>query len=120
MQDNSARDALNTFLARARATCCSRTRTRRCSPQQKGGQAEYFNIPKATIRIDNPSRVTTSGKNKPAAKAFVKFLYTPTAQKLFAAQRLPAGREERRARATSFPVRPQLFTVELRSAAGRR
>jgi len=78
---------------------------------QRGGQPVYFNIPKATIRIDNPIAVTTNSKNKSTAQAFVKYLYSPAGQKLFA----QSGYRPVLKVATkgySFPVRPEQFTVD--------
>src|SRR5439155_718685 len=50
---------------------------------QKKSQPLDYVIPKATIMIENPIAVTTSSKNKPAARAFVKFLRTIKAQLMF-------------------------------------
>ncbi|MFL5945868.1 MAG: sulfate ABC transporter substrate-binding protein, partial [Gaiellaceae bacterium] len=109
VQDKSARDALNTFLAGKGDALL--TYENEALLAQRSGQAVYFNIPKATIRIDNPLAVTTNSKNPTAAKAFANFLYTPTAQHLFA----QSGYRPVLSSATkgfNFPVRPQLFTVD--------
>ena len=68
-------------------------------------------IPKATLRIENPVAVTTAGRSKPEARAFVNYLWTAKAQRIFAEN----GYRPVLASATrgfSFPVRPQLFTIE--------
>jgi sulfate/thiosulfate-binding protein len=109
VQDKSARDALNTFLAGKGDALL--TYENEALLAQRSGQPVYFNIPKATIRIDNPLAVTTNSKNKQAAQAFVKYLYTPAGQKLFA----QSGYRPVLKVATkgySFPVRPQQFTVD--------
>ena len=109
VQDKSARDALNTFLNGKGDALL--TYENEALLAQRSGQPVYFNIPKATIRIDNPLAVTTSGAKKPEAQAFAKFLYTQQAQKLFAA----SGYRPVLKVATkgySFPVRPQQFTVD--------
>lgn len=109
VQDKSARDALNTFLAGKGDALL--TYENEALLAQHSGQPVYFNIPKATIRIDNPIAVTANSKNKDAAQAFVKYLYTPAAQKLFA----QSGYRPVVTSATkgfSFPVRPKLFTVD--------
>ena len=41
-------------------------------------------IPAQTILIQNPAAVTVKSTNPAAAKAFLDFVYTPTAQKIFA------------------------------------
>ncbi len=107
VQDKSARDALNTFLAGKGDALL--TYENEALLAQHSGQPVYFNIPKATIRIDNPIAVTS--KSKPEAQAFLKYLYTPAAQKLFA----QSGYRPVMKVATkgySFPVRPQQFTVD--------
>jgi sulfate transport system substrate-binding protein len=109
VQDKSARDALNTFLAGKGDVLL--TYENEALLAQRSGQQVYFNIPKATIRIDNPLAATSNSKNKEAANAFVKYLYTPAAQKLFA----QSGYRPVVKTATkgySFPVRPQQFTID--------
>ena len=109
VQDKSARDALNTFLGGKGDALL--TYENEALLAQRSGQPVFFNIPKATIRIDNPLAVTTNSKNKEAANAFVKYLYSAAGQKLFA----QSGYRPVVKTATkgySFPVRPQQFTVD--------
>jgi len=50
-------------------------------------------------------------KNAAATKAFVKYLYTPAAQRLFAKTGYrPVNRSV--IKEFSFPVRPQMFTID--------
>jgi len=49
---------------------------------KKGVHTEYV-LPKQTILIENPVALTTSGLKHTEAKAFLKFLRSPKAQKLF-------------------------------------
>ena len=109
VQDKSARDALNTFLNGKGDALL--TYENEALLAQHNGQKAYFNIPKATIRIDNPVASLSTSKNKTEAQNFVKFLYTPTAQKLFAQSGyrpvLPTA-----TKGYSFPVRPKLFTID--------
>src|SRR5436309_855638 len=51
---------------------------------QKKGQSVQFVIPKATILIENPIAVTSTSSHKPEAHAFVNFLRTKQAQRIFA------------------------------------
>jgi ABC-type sulfate transport system substrate-binding protein len=78
---------------------------------QKKGQPVQFVIPKATILIENPIAVTSGSKHKGEANAFLKFLRTVPAQKIFAQNGyrpvVPAA-----AHGFNFPVRPQLFTIK--------
>ena len=68
-------------------------------------------IPKATILIENPIAVTSTSKHPTEAKAFVRFLRTPAAQKIFA-QNGYRPVVASAARGFNFPVRPQLFTIK--------
>jgi sulfate/thiosulfate-binding protein len=49
---------------------------------KKGVHTEYV-LPKQTLLIENPIALTKDGLKHKEAKAFLKFLYTPKAQKLF-------------------------------------
>jgi sulfate/thiosulfate-binding protein len=49
---------------------------------KKGVHTEYV-LPKQTILIENPVALTKSGVKHSEAKAFLKFLWSPKAQKLF-------------------------------------
>jgi sulfate transport system substrate-binding protein len=53
---------------------------------QQAGQPIEFVTPAKTILIENPVAVTTRAKNNAAAGAFVRFLYTDAAQKIFASK----------------------------------
>ena len=59
--------------------------------QKKGQPIEYI-VPDATILIENPIAVDDRAAHPREAKAFVKCLRTPEAQKIFARERLPPGR----------------------------
>ena len=109
VQDKSARDALNTFLGGKGDALL--TYENEALLAQRSGQEVYFNIPKATIRIDNPLAITSTSKNKTAAQAFVNFLYTPAAQHLFAQSGYrPVVTSANKG--FKFPVRPWQFTVD--------
>jgi sulfate transport system substrate-binding protein len=49
---------------------------------KKGVHTEYI-VPKQTILIENPVALTKSGLKHPEAKAFLKFLWSSKAQKLY-------------------------------------
>jgi len=108
VQDKSARDALNTFLSGKGDVLLTYENEAKLALAK--GQAAYYVIPKATIRIENPVAVLKNSKNKAAAQAFVKFLYTPAAQKLFAESGYrPVNLKV--IKSFNFPVRPWLFTI---------
>jgi sulfate/thiosulfate-binding protein len=78
---------------------------------QKKGQSVQFVIPKATILIENPIAVTSRSKSKAKARAFLNFLRTQPAQRIFA-QNGYRPVVKGAARGLSFPDRPQLFTIK--------
>ena len=106
MQDKSARESLQTFAA-GKGDVLIAYENEAITAQQAGQPLEYV-IPDQTILIENPIAVT---KDAPAqAKAFVDFLRTPEAQKVFAEKGyrsiLPDVLDEER-----YPPPPTLFTI---------
>src|SRR5436309_9060433 len=81
-QPSSAREALQTFLAGKGDVLLSYENEAILAKNK--GQSVNWVAPKATILIENPVAVTSTTKHATEAKAFVKFLYTPQAQSLFA------------------------------------
>ena len=81
-QPSSAREALQTFLAGKGDVLLSYENEAILAKNK--GQSVNWVAPKATILIENPIAVTSKTKHAKEAKAFVKFLYTPQAQSLFA------------------------------------
>src|SRR5215212_121498 len=106
VQDKSAREALNTFLA-GKGDVLLTYENEAILARQKN-QPVQFVIPKATILIENPLAVTKGAS--PAAKAFHDFLYTPAAQRIFA-QTGYRPVVQTVAREFKFPPRPDLFTI---------
>jgi sulfate/thiosulfate transport system substrate-binding protein len=108
-QDKSAREALQTFLA-GRGDVLLAYENEAIFANSKGQDVPYV-IPKATIRIENPIAILKTSKNKAAAGAFLNFLRTPNAQKIY-------GENGYRPvlvsalRSFKFPVRPWLFTIK--------
>jgi sulfate/thiosulfate transport system substrate-binding protein len=108
-QDKSAREALQTFLA-GRGDVMLAYENEAIFANSKGQDVPYI-IPKATIRIENPIAIVKTSKNKGKAGAFLAFLRTPKAQKIF-------GENGYRPVVPSvlkhfkFPVRPWLFTIK--------
>jgi sulfate/thiosulfate transport system substrate-binding protein len=108
-QPSSAREGLTTFLAGRGDVFLAYENEAIFA--QKHGQNVQFVIPKATILIENPIAVTSNSSHKPQASAFVKFLYTTAAQKIYAEN----GYRPVVAAASkgfNFPSRPQLFTIK--------
>ena len=108
-QPASAREALQTFLA-GRGDVFLAYENEALFAQQHG-QSVQFVIPKATILIENPIAVTTTSKNKAKARAFINFLRTKPAQRLFAQNGYrPVIKGV--TQGLNFPNRPQLFTIK--------
>jgi sulfate/thiosulfate transport system substrate-binding protein len=107
-QPTSAREGLQTFLA-GRGDVFLAYENEALFAKQKG-QPVQFVIPKATILIENPIAVPSTSKHKTEANAFLKFLRTPAAQKIFA-QNGYRPVVSAAARGFNFPSRPQLFTI---------
>jgi sulfate transport system substrate-binding protein len=106
VQDKSARDALNTFLSGKGDVLLTYENEAILAQQKK--QPVQFVIPKATILIENPIAVTKDAST--SAKAFYDFLFTPSAQRLFAQTGYrPVLKGV--AKEFKFPARPGLFTI---------
>jgi sulfate/thiosulfate transport system substrate-binding protein len=108
-QPASAREGLQTFLAGRGDVFLAYENEAIFA--QKHGQPVQFVIPKATILIENPIAVTSSSQHKQQAQAFVSFLRTKPAQRIFAEngyRPIVKGVTQ----GLNFPVRPQLFTIK--------
>ena len=108
-QPSSAREGLQTFLAGRGDVFLAYENEAIFA--QKHGQPVRFLIPKATILIENPIAVTSISQHKQQAQAFVNFLHTKPAQRIFAENGYrPVIKGV--TQGLSFPVRPQLFTIK--------
>jgi sulfate/thiosulfate-binding protein len=108
-QDKSAREALQTFLT-GRGDVMLAYENEAIFADKRGQDVPYV-IPKATIRIENPIAVTRNTRNAKASRAFVNFLRTQKAQRIFAENGYRPVLTSA-LRGFSFPVRPQLFTIK--------
>ena len=105
----SAREGLQTFLAGRGDVFLAYENEAIFA--QKHGQPVQFVTPKATILIENPIAVTSTSQHKQQAKAFIRFLRTKPAQRIFAEngyRPLIKGVTQ----GLNFPNRPQLFTIK--------
>jgi sulfate/thiosulfate transport system substrate-binding protein len=108
-QPASAREGLQTFLAGRGDVFLAYENEAIFA--QKHGQPVQFVIPKATILIENPIAVTSGSQHKQQARAFVSFLRSKPAQRIFAEngyRPIVKGVTQ----GLNFPVRPQLFTIK--------
>jgi sulfate/thiosulfate transport system substrate-binding protein len=82
--DKSARESLQTFSS-GKGDVLLGYENEAILAQQKGEDLDYI-VPDQTILIENPLAAASEAKDPKLAKAFVDFLYTPTAQKIFASK----------------------------------
>jgi sulfate transport system substrate-binding protein len=110
-QDTSGRNALQTFLSGRGDVLLTYENEAILAQQQH--KPVYYLIPKATLQIENPLAVIKSSRNKSAANAFYKFLYTAKAQTIFAETGYrPVVQSVGAKYRKQFPPRPQLFTIK--------
>ena len=106
VQDKSAREALQTFVG-GKGDVLISYENEAITAQQKSQDVEYV-IPPQTILIENPVAATTKSPAK--AQAFVDYLWTPAAQKVFVAKGyrsvLPALNDPK-----EYPKPQGLFTI---------
>ena len=104
--DKSAREALQTFSA-GKGDVLIAYENEAITAQQKGEQLDYV-VPDQTILIENPIAVSESGGA--AARAFVAYLRSPAAQRVFAEKGYRSIRDELVDEST-YPTPPGLFTI---------
>src|SRR5918999_259853 len=109
VQDKSAREALQTFVG-GKGDVMLAYENEAIFAQQAGQPIEYV-VPDQTILIENPVAVTSTSSDPQAAKAFVDFLYTPEAQRIFAEEGYRPVLEDVLAE-FDFPAPPNLFTID--------
>jgi sulfate/thiosulfate-binding protein len=79
--DKSARESLQTFSS-GKGDVLLGYENEAILAQQEGEELDYI-VPDQTILIENPIATTGESENPQTAKAFVDFLYTREAQKIF-------------------------------------
>ena len=84
VQDKSARESLQTFTG-GKGDVLIAYENEAIGAQQKGQELD-FNIPDQTILIENPAAVMKRSAHAKQAKAFLDYLFTPAAQKVYASK----------------------------------
>jgi sulfate transport system substrate-binding protein len=107
VQDKSARESLQTFATGKGDVLIAYENEARLA-QAKGQDLEYV-VPDETILIENPVAVTKDAS--PASAAFVAFLRTPEAQRVFGEQGYRPVLEDVAAE-FDYPQPPTLFTID--------
>jgi sulfate transport system substrate-binding protein len=110
-QDRSARESLQTF-ASGKGDVLLAYENEALFARSKG-QHLQFRIPRSTILIENPIAVTKRSEHKPEANAFLRYLRTPDAQRVFAENGYrPVNKAVAEQFRSRFPARPGIFTIE--------
>jgi sulfate transport system substrate-binding protein len=109
VQDDSGRKSLQTFTGGKGDAIISYENEAIFAQQHN--QALDYTVPDSTILIENPIAVTKNSAHPAEAQAFLKFLYTQQAQKIYVdngyrpvVQGVPG--------ADKFPTPPGLFTIK--------
>jgi sulfate/thiosulfate-binding protein len=109
VQDKSAREALQTF-AGGKGDVLISYENEAITAQKAGIDLDYV-IPDQTILIQNPAAVTKDSKTPEKAKAFLDWLITPEAQKIYASKGyrsvLPELVDKR-----TYPTPKKLFKID--------
>lgn len=82
VQDKSARESLQTFIG-GKSDVMLAYENEVVTARQKGEKLDYV-IPEQTILIENPVAVAKDSKSPEQARAFVEYLRSPEAQRIFA------------------------------------
>jgi sulfate/thiosulfate transport system substrate-binding protein len=109
VQDKSAREALQTFIG-GKGDVMLAYENEAITAQQKEQAVDYV-VPDSTILIENPIAVVSKSKNATAAKAFVDYLLSADAQRIFAQKGYRPVNEQIAATA-NFPKPTGLFTID--------
>jgi sulfate/thiosulfate-binding protein len=109
VQDDSARAALQTFSG-GKGDVLIGYENEAIFAKQNGQDIDYV-VPDKTLLIENPAAITSNSKHPKEAKAFLDFVHTPEAQKIFAEngyRPVDAGADTA---GQNFPTPPGLFTI---------
>jgi sulfate transport system substrate-binding protein len=106
VQDENARKSLQTFISGKGDAILAYENEAIFAQQSK--QPLDYTVPDVTILIENPIAVTTNSAHPAEAKAFLDYLYTPEAQKIFVDN---GYRPVVAGVAADFPTPPGLFTI---------
>jgi sulfate/thiosulfate transport system substrate-binding protein len=109
VQDKSAREALQTFIG-GKGDVMLAYENEAINAQQKEQPVDYV-VPDSTILIENPIAVAAKSRNPTAAKAFVDYLRSEPAQRIYAEKGYRPV-DQAAAAAAGFPKPAGLFTID--------
>ncbi len=108
VQDKSARESLATFSS-GKGDVLLAYENEAIFAQQAGEALDYI-VPDQTILIENPAAVISTGKHVQQAQAFLDFVRTPEAQRVFGEKGYRPV-DQTVAAEFDFPEPPGLFTI---------
>jgi sulfate/thiosulfate transport system substrate-binding protein len=108
VQDKSAREALQTFVG-GKGDVLIAYENEAILARDKGEELDYV-VPDETILIENPIAVVGEGSKTEQAQAFVDFVRSPEAQRVFGEAGYRPILEDVLAE-FDYPAPPQLFTI---------
>jgi sulfate transport system substrate-binding protein len=109
VQDDSARASLQTFTG-GKGDVLISYENEAIFAQQKGQDIDYV-VPDNTLLIENPAAVTKNSQHPKEAKAFLDFVHTPQAQRIFAENGYRPVVKGADTAGQSFPTPSGLFTI---------
>ena len=109
VQDKSARESLQTFTG-GKGDVLLAYENEAILAKEKGEELDYV-VPEQTILIQNPVAVTSESGNPEQAKAFVDYIRSDAAQKVFGEAGYRPVLESVAGR-FHYPQPPQLFTID--------
>jgi sulfate/thiosulfate transport system substrate-binding protein len=110
VQDDSGRAALQTFTG-GKGDVLISYENEAIFAQQNGQDVDYV-VPDDTLLIENPAAVTSNSKHPKEAKAFLDFVRSDEAQKIFAENGYRPVSKTADTAGQDFPTPPGLFTIQ--------
>ncbi len=110
VQDDSGRAALQTFTG-GKGDVLISYENEAIFAQQNGQDVDYV-VPDDTLLIENPAAVTSNSKHPKEAKAFLDFVRSDEAQKIFAENGYRPVSKTADTAGQDFPTPPGLFTSQ--------
>jgi len=109
VQDESARASLQTFTG-GKGDVLIGYENEAIFGQQSGQDLEFV-VPDKTLLIENPAAITSNSKHPEEAQAFLDFVHSADAQKIFAENGYRPVVEGADTAGQDFPEPPGLFTI---------
>jgi sulfate transport system substrate-binding protein len=110
VQDDSGRAALQTFTG-GKGDVLISYENEAIFAAQNGQDLDYV-VPDSTILIENPAAITSNSKHPKEAKAFLDFVRSDEAQKIFAENGYRPVSKTADTAGQDFPTPPGLFTIQ--------